>query len=182
MSPDSSPACPGEPAASGQTGAMTPGRRALRPIALVAALVLAGCGSGTDHAATRASGSSGDPGPSTTVGGAVEGWAPADVRAAVTAPAPPTGRRSAGPTAEQVTLPGGRVAWRIRIPGRRPVRSARGIVSVGGTVVGPAIATPAVDALVVVVVDPAVLIAGRPVTIAYGRAPAEPLGPLAVVR
>lgn len=100
-----------------------------------------------------------DPGPSP-----VEGLDAGQLLAAVTAPVPPTARGGAGPTADRVALPDGRTAWRVRVPGSFPVRSAEATVAVGGRDLGPAVTPPDLSALVAVVPDAGGLVDGARVT------------------
>jgi len=100
-------------------------------------------------------------------GSPVEGLDAAELRAAVAAPVPVRGRTATGPTADRVTLPDGRLVWRVRIPGDAPVRAARATIAVGGVEIGLANPTPTLDAMVAVTTDGAGIVAGAAVTITW---------------
>lgn len=124
--------------------------------------------------------------PSAEGGGAgaasiVAGLTPAELRTVLDAPVPATRARS-GPVAERVALAGGRSAWRVRIPGRFPVRSARAFVSVGGRRIGLGAVGPHLTSLVAVSPDGTGLVAGA--VVSYRWEGSEPVvaGRLQVVR
>ncbi|HEX7133254.1 MAG TPA: hypothetical protein VF228_11795 [Iamia sp.] len=155
---------------------------------------LTSCGGGSEpvEAGAGAEAAPSEPGqqpvPTTEAPGApvsspVDGLTAAELRAVVEAPpAPaPTGRRRTGPVADEVPVGDGTV-WRITIPGRHEVLSSRIIVAIGGQDVGEGVVAPDLTALVVVVTDPAVVVAGAPVTYRWGAGDPVEAGPLEVVR
>ncbi|MBI2709323.1 MAG: hypothetical protein HYX34_06470 [Actinobacteria bacterium] len=91
-----------------------------------------------------------------------------------------------GPAADVVRVrrgaAAGRLVHRVRIPGRFPPRDARAVVSVGGRAIGVGVETPEGDALVAATFDASALVAGAPVTIRWGDAPAVDAGALEVLR
>jgi hypothetical protein len=112
----------------------------------------------------------------------VRGLSPAQLRAAVLAAPSGPAKRSGGATVERIDLPDGPTVWRVRIPGRFPVRAERATVAVGARDVGEGIVTPQLDALVAVTTDPAGLVAGAPVTYRWGQEPSVAAGKLEVAR
>ena len=131
----------------------------------------------SDPTTPLATGTEGDPSPST-----VPGLSPDEVKAAVLAPASATVRRAPGATVERLTLPSGVAVWRIRIPGSFPARSARVTVSVGGREVGAGTTSPTLDALVAVTTDGSGLVAGARVSFRWEGSEPVAAGALAVVR
>jgi hypothetical protein len=119
--------------------------------------------------------------PAATGPSPVEGLTAAELRSVVEAPPTPAGRRRTGPVADRVTV-GGRAVWRITIPGTYELLSSRIVVAVGGTDVGEGVVAPDLSALVAVATDPAVLVAGAPVTYRWGAGEPVAAGALEVVR
>lgn len=166
-------------------------------VCIVMAVGLIACGSGSDPvevgAGAGAAPSEQEGGPVPTASepapdpadgpSPVEGLTAAELRSAVEAPPAPAlaGRRGRGPVADQVTV-GGRTVWRITIPGTFDVLSSRIVVAVGGRDVGEGVVTADLSALVAVATDPAVVVAGAPVTYRWGATAPVEAGRLEVVR
>lgn len=112
----------------------------------------------------------------------VEGLSAAELREAVEAPDPVGRARTAGPVAQQVRLVSGATVWRVRIPGRFPVRSARVVVSVGGRRLGEGVPGPHLQSLVAVTRDQRAIVSGAAVTYRWSGGPSIDAGRLAVVR
>lgn len=157
--------------------------------ALVAAMVVAGCGddsptpvasgqapSSTEAPPTTAAAPGGDPGASP-----VEGLDAGQLMAAVEAPVPPAARRLAGPTADRVRLADGALVWRVRIPGEVPARSARATILVGDREVGVALTPPDLSGLVAVTRDGTGLVPGAAVSTRWEGAEPVAAGPLEVL-
>jgi hypothetical protein len=90
-------------------------------------------------------------------------------------------RALAGPSVE-VVRSGGTTAWRVRVPGRTPVRAARVQVLVGGRVVGLGIPAADLGSLTAVTLDGSGLVAGAPVALRWEGSEPQAVGTLAVVR
>ncbi|HEU5151798.1 MAG TPA: hypothetical protein VFU19_14955 [Iamia sp.] len=159
---------------------------------------LSACGDGSDPVSTGAGAEAApttpapapaptEPAPSTEPappGGdsPVDGLSAAQLRTVVEAPPSGTAaRRRTGPVADRVTVDG-RTVWRITIPGTYDLLSSRITVTVGGTDVGEGIIAPDLTALVAVVADPAVLVAGAPVAYRWGAGDPVAAGRLEVAR
>lgn len=114
----------------------------------------------------------------------VDGLTAAELREAVEAPeSAPVGRdRTSGPVAQRVRLASGATVWRVRIPGRFPVRSARVVVSVGGRQLGEGVPGSRLQSLVAVTRDAGAIVEGAAVTYAWAGGPTVPAGRLAVIR
>ncbi len=121
------------------------------------------------------------PGTTAEVASPVAGLTPAELRTVVEAPGRATARQRRGPVAERVRV-GGRTVWRLTIPGDHELLSSRIVVAVGGTDLGEGVVRPDLTALVAVPADPAVLVAGAPVTYRWGAGAPIAAGPLEVVR
>lgn len=158
--------------------------------ALLAAVLVGGCGGGppTDRVAVGAAptvSASSDP---TVVPAAeaaastVDGLDAAQLREAVEAPEPAGRARASGPVAQPVRLASGTTVWRVRIPGRFAVRSARVVVSVGGRQLGEGVPGSHLQSLVVVTRDPRGIVDGAPVTYRWAGGPTVGAGRLVVVR
>lgn len=165
-------------------------RRSAAPalLVLVVAVSVASCGS--REAPSAATAGAPPSSPSTTASAPAPRSAPstaaglsaAEVREAVESPEPSGKARPAGPVARPVRLASGAVVWRVQIPGRFPVRSARVVVSVGGRDLGEGVPGPHLQSLVAVTRDPRGLTDGAPVAYRWPGAPVVAAGRLAVVR
>ncbi len=165
-------------------------RRSLAPtVAVAVAVVLVACGSEaapgpvasgappTVASAEPAAGPAPGAAPST-----VDGLSAAELREAVEAPEPAGRARAAGPVAQPVRLASGTTVWRVRIPGRFPVRSARVVVSVGGRRLGEGVPGSHLEGLVAVTRDPEPIVSGARVTYGSSGGPTVDAGRLAVRR
>lgn len=158
-------------------------------VALAVAALVTACGSEAPSAQVAV----GAPAPSSSTGpvaspsagsaaSTVDGLTAAELREAVEAPDPGGKARASGPVAQPVRLASGTTVWRIRVPGRFPVRSARVVVSVGGRRIGEGVPGSRLQGLVAVTRDPSAIVSGAPVTYRWSGGPAVDAGRLAVVR
>lgn len=111
----------------------------------------------------------------------VAGVTAAELAAAVAAPTRGATRALGGPTLDRVPV-GAATGWRVRVPSDAPVRAARVEVLVGERVVGQAVPTTDLDALVAVTLDGTGLRAGAPVALRWEGSEPVAVGSLAVIR
>lgn len=155
--------------------------------ALVAATLLAGCGSAGEAQQVRAA--SGAATTSTTESPAaatavspVDGFTADELRSALLAPSSASVRSAPGPTAERVSTGNGSTVWRVRVPGQFPVRSARVAISVGGRVVGEGVLALDLHSIATITTDATGLRSGARVSYRWEGSTPVAAGTLVVVR
>jgi hypothetical protein len=112
----------------------------------------------------------------------VAGVSPEELRALVVQEPGRPVRSRPGPTAQRIELADGTPVWRVRVPGEFAFGGARPFVLVDGRLLGQAIPTPALDALVVIAPDDAAVAAGAEVAMRWEQGTPEVLGSLEVLR
>lgn len=111
----------------------------------------------------------------------VAGVSPEELQALVAEEPGGSVRSRTGPTAQRIELVDGTPVWRVRVPGEFAFGGARPFVLVDGVPVGQAIATPSLDALVVIAPGDTELAAGAEVSVRWEQGTPEPLGQLEVL-
>ncbi len=111
----------------------------------------------------------------------VAGVSPEELQALVAEEPGGSVRSRTGPTAQRIELVDGTPVWRVRVPGEFAFGGARPFVLVDGVPVGQAIATPSLDAVVVIAPGDTELAAGAEVSVRWEQGTPEPLGQLEVL-